>query len=83
MELLPWNRLDGLAVAGSFISRRVQPCQKRVHTGYEYQGSADRTIMRLKRLHEDKIKRRIAELFNLANPSYHPLSVIVHAYKLI
>jgi hypothetical protein len=26
MALLPWNRLDRLAVAGNFISRRVQPC---------------------------------------------------------
>jgi hypothetical protein len=41
MALLPLNRLDGPAVAGNFISRRVQPCQRRVHTGYEYQGSAD------------------------------------------
>jgi hypothetical protein len=35
--------------------------------------------MRPKQLHEDEIKKRIGELFNLANPSYHPLSVIVHA----
>jgi hypothetical protein len=41
MALLLWNRLDGPAVVGSFISRRVQPCQKRVHVGYEYQGSVD------------------------------------------
>jgi hypothetical protein len=25
MEMLPWNRLDGPAVAESFISQRVQP----------------------------------------------------------
>jgi hypothetical protein len=39
--------------------------------------------MRPNWLHEDEIKQRIAELFNLADLSYHPLSVIVHAYKLI
>jgi hypothetical protein len=39
--------------------------------------------MRPNRLHEDEIKRRIVELFNLADPLYHPLSVIMHAYKLI
>jgi hypothetical protein len=83
MELLPWNRLDRPAVAGSFISRRVQPYQKRVHADYEYQGSADQTRMHPNRLPKDEIKRRIAELFNLADPSYHPLSVIMHAYKLI
>jgi hypothetical protein len=26
MELLPWNRLDGPAVTGSFISQQVQLC---------------------------------------------------------
>jgi hypothetical protein len=26
MALLPWNRLDGPAVARNFISRRLQPC---------------------------------------------------------
>jgi hypothetical protein len=39
--------------------------------------------MRLNRLHEDEIKQRITELFNLEDPSYHPLSVITHVYKLI
>jgi hypothetical protein len=72
MELLPWTRLDRPDVAGSFISRRVQPCQKRVHAGYEYQGSADQTKMRPNQLHDDEIKRRIADLFSLADPSYHP-----------
>jgi hypothetical protein len=69
MVLLPWIRLDGLAVAESFISRQVQPCQKRVHAGYEYQGSADQTRMRPNRLHDDEIKQRIADLFSLADPS--------------
>jgi hypothetical protein len=54
-----------------------------VHAGYEYQGSADQTRMRPNQLHEDEIKQRIVELFNLADPSYHPLSIIMHAYKLI
>jgi hypothetical protein len=80
MELLPWTHLDGPAIAGSFISRRVQPCQKRVHAGYEYQGSTDQTRMHPNRLHDDKIKWRIVDLFSLANPSYHPLSIIVHLY---
>jgi hypothetical protein len=41
MALLPWNQFDGPVVAGNFISRWVQPCQRRVHAGYEYQGLAD------------------------------------------
>jgi hypothetical protein len=38
MTLLPWKRLDRLSMTRNFISRRVQPWQRRVHTGYEYQG---------------------------------------------
>jgi hypothetical protein len=76
MALLPWNHLDGPTMAGSFISRRVQPCQRRVHTGYEYQGSADQTRMRSEDLDRDKVVRRIGELFNLADQSYSPPSRI-------
>jgi hypothetical protein len=36
-----------------------------------------------RRLHEDEINQRIVDLFNLADPVYQPLSVIVHAFKLI
>jgi hypothetical protein len=39
--------------------------------------------MRSRRLHEDKINQRIADLFNLADLAYQPLSIIVHAFKLI
>jgi hypothetical protein len=70
MALLPWNRLDGPAVAGNFISRHVQPCQRRVHAGYGYQGSADQTRMRSEDLHHDEVVRWIGELFNLAYQSY-------------
>jgi hypothetical protein len=35
------------------------------------------------RLPEDEIKQRITELFNLVDPLYHPLNIIMHAYKLI
>jgi hypothetical protein len=83
MVLLPWNRLDGPAVAGNFISRHVQPCQRRVHTRYEYQGLADQTRMRSEYLDSDEVIRRIGELFNLANQSYLPPNRIQRAYKLI
>jgi hypothetical protein len=83
MALLPWNRLDGPAVAGNFISRRVQPCQRRVHVGYEYQGLADQTRMRSEDLDHDEVVRRIRELFNLEDQSYSRPSKIQHAYKLI
>jgi hypothetical protein len=83
MALLPWNRLDGPAVARSFISRRVQPCQRRVHARYEYQDSADQTRMRSEDLDHDEVKRQIGDLFNLADQNYSPPSRIQHAYKLI
>jgi hypothetical protein len=67
MTLLPWNHLDGVAVAGNFLSHRVQPCQRRVHARYEYQGSADQTRMRSKDLDHDEVVHRIGELFNLAD----------------
>jgi hypothetical protein len=83
MALLPWNRLDGSAVAENFINHHVQPCQRRVHAGYEYQGSADQMRMCSEDLDRDAVVRRIGELFNLADQSYYPPSRIQHTYKLI
>jgi hypothetical protein len=83
MALLPWNHLDGLVVVGNFISHQVQPCQRRVHAGYEYQGSADQTRMRSEDLDHNEVVRWIGELFNLADQSYSRPNNIQHAYKLI
>jgi hypothetical protein len=69
MALLPWNWLDGPAEAGNFISRQVQPCQRRVHAGYEYQGSADQTRMQSEDLDHDEVVCWIGELFNLVSYS--------------
>ena len=78
----PVEKLDGPSVVGSFISRRVQPCQRRVHPGYEYQGNTDPTRMRQRALDKIEVKARIGELFNLADPNYARLSDIEHAFKL-
>jgi hypothetical protein len=83
MALLPWNHLDGPVVAGNFISQRVQPCQRRVHIRYEYQGLADQMRMHSDDLDHDEVIRRIGELFNLADQSYSSSSRIQHAYKFI
>jgi hypothetical protein len=83
MTLLPWNRLDVVTIARNFLSRRVQPCQRRVHAGYEYQGSANQTRMLSEDLDHDEGVRQIGELFNLADQSYSRLSKIQRAYKLI
>ena len=78
----PVEKLDGPSVVGSFISRRIQPCQRRVHPGYEYQGCADPTRTRQRALDKIEVKARISELFNLADPNYARLSDIEHAFKL-
>ena len=79
--MILWKKLDGPSIVGSFISRWVQPCQRRVHPGYEYQGSADPTRMRQRALDNIEVKARIGELFNLADPNYARLSDIEHAFK--
>jgi hypothetical protein len=76
MALLPWNRLDGPAMVGNFISRRVQPCQRRVHAGYEYQCSTDQIRMHSEDLDHEEVIHQIGELFNLADQSYSPPSRI-------
>ena len=53
-----------------------------MHPGYEYQGKADPTKMRKEELDCLQVKARIVELFNLADPSFHKLITIEHAFKL-
>ena len=80
--MIPWGKLDGPSVVGNFIGRRIQPCQKRVHPGFEYQGSVDPTRTRKEPLDKTEIQARIGELFNLADPNYVWLNDIKHAFKL-
>jgi len=75
MNLIQWPRLDGPAVVRSFISRRIQPCQRRVHYGYKYQGNVDTSRMKKESL-------EVNELFNLSDAGYAPSSDLMHAYKL-
>jgi len=82
MTLIDWSRLDGPGVVGNFLSRRVMPCQRRVHSAYEYQGSQDSTRMHQDSLEKPEIQRRINELFNLADSSFERSDDRMHAYKL-
>jgi len=52
MTLIDWSRLDGPGVVRNFLSRRVMPCQRRVHSAYEYQGRQDST-----RMHRDNLEK--------------------------
>ena len=80
--MILWRKLDGPSMVGNFISQRIQPCQRRVHPGYEYQGSTDLTRMRQEALDKIEVRARIGEIFNLADPNYVRLSDIEHAFKL-
>ena len=82
LRMIMWGKLDGPSVVGNFISRRIQPCQKRVHPGFEYQGGVDPMRTRKEALNKIEVKARIGELFNLADPNYVRLNVIEHAFKL-
>ena len=73
MKLIDWSRLDGLGVVGNFICRRVMPCQKRVHSAYEYAGSVDLTRMRPEILE----KAEVQQLLNSCSTSRTEASSVV------
>ena len=52
MSLIDWSHLDGPGVVGNFLSQRVMPCQRRIHSAYEYRGSQDST-----RMHRDNLEK--------------------------
>jgi hypothetical protein len=55
---------------GTSSAVRCSHARKRVHTGYEYQGSADQTRIWSEDLDHDEVVRWLGELFNLADQSY-------------
>jgi len=57
-------------VVGNFLARRVMPCQRRVHSVYEYVGSQDLTRMHRDSLEKSEIQRLMNELFNLADNNF-------------
>jgi hypothetical protein len=82
MQLVPWSRLDGPRVVGNFISHRIQPCQARIHTTYEYKGLMDPTRMRNEDLEPKEVKMTVRDLFNQKDPSFRKLTVIETVFKL-
>ena len=82
MKQIDWSRLDGLGVVGNFVCRRVMPCQKRVHSAYEYAGSQDPTRMRPEVLEKEEVQQLLNELFNFADGSFVRGSDRVQAFKL-
>jgi len=82
MKLIDWSRLDGLGVVGNFVCRRVMPCQKRVHSAYEYAGSQEPTRMSPEVLEKAEVQQLLNELFNFADGSFVRSSDRVQAFKL-
>jgi len=82
MKLIDWSRLDGPGVVGNFICRRVMPCQRRVHSAYEYAGSQDPTRMSPEGLEKAKVQQLMNELFNFTDDNFIRSSDRMHAFKL-
>ena len=82
MKLIDWSRLDGPGVVGNFICHRVMPCQRRVHSAYEYAGSQDPTRMSPKVLEKAEVQQLLNELFNFADDNFVRSDDRMQAFKL-
>ena len=66
LGLINRKRLNGVIVATNFTFRRIQPCKERAHPEFEFWGDTDRTHEVPEEIDQDKVKRWIVMLFNLA-----------------
>jgi len=58
------------------------PCQRRVHSAYEYAGSQDPTRMSPEGLEKTEVQQLMNELFNLTDDNFIRSSDRMHAFKL-
>jgi len=58
------------------------PCQKRVHSAYEYAGSQDPTRMHPDSLERSEVQRLMNELFNVSDNNFVSSDDRMHAFKL-
>jgi len=82
MSLIDWSRLDRPGVVGNFLVRRVMPCERRVHSAYEYAGSQDPTRMCPDGLEKAEVQQLMNELFNLSDDNFVQSDDWMHAFKL-
>jgi len=82
MSLIDWSRLDEPGVVGNFLVRRVMPCQRRVHSAYEYAGSEDPTRTCPDGLGKMEVQQLMNELFNLSDDNFVRSDDQMHAFKL-
>ena len=69
-------------VVGNFLVRRVMPCQRRMHSVYEYAGSQDPTRMHKDGLEKSEVQRLMNTLFNLTDDKFVRSDDRMHAFKL-
>jgi len=62
--------------------RRVMPCQRRIHSAYEYVGGQDPTRMCPDGLEKAEVQQLMNELFNLSDDNFVRSSDQMHAFKL-
>ena len=60
----------------------MMPCQKRVHSVYEYAGSQDLTRMCPDGLEKTEVQQLMNELFNLSDDNLIRSDDRMHAFKL-
>ena len=82
MNLIDWSRQDRPGVVGNFLVRRVMPCQRRVHSTYEYAESQDPTRMHWDGLDKAEVQRLMNELFYLTDDNFIRSDYWMHAFKL-
>lgn len=66
------KHLNGVVVACKFTFRRIQPCKERAHPAYDYRGENDDTWEKAKKLMEQAVLDRIADLFSGDTPHILP-----------
>jgi hypothetical protein len=57
------------------------PCQRRVHSAYEYAGSQDPTRMSPEGLEKTEVQQLMNELFNLTDDNFVQSGDRMHAFK--
>jgi len=82
MSLIDWSCLDGPGMVGNFLVQRVMPCQRRVHSVYEYAGSQEPTRMCLDGPEKTELQQLMNLLFNLSDDSFVRSDDRMHAFKL-
>lgn len=61
--MLKEKGLTGVGIAFSFMKRRIQPLQERVHLGFEYEGINDPSRMAPEDISDETVLMRLSRMF--------------------